>query len=94
MDPNPLDLNTMGALASIAGLLPTGEAASYAATKHAVVGLSKALRIEAAEHGVQVTALCPGVVRTPILTAGKYGRMKLSGILKPKTRAAPIAMSL
>lgn len=64
--------------ASLAGLVPTGEAASYAATKHAVVGLTKALRIEAAEHGVKVTALCPGVIRTPIMTAGKYGRMYLS----------------
>jgi NAD(P)-dependent dehydrogenase (short-subunit alcohol dehydrogenase family) len=64
--------------ASMAGIVPTGEAASYAATKHAVVGLSKALRIEAAEHGVKVTALCPGVIRTPILMAGQYGRMKLS----------------
>lgn len=64
--------------ASVAGILPTGEAGSYAATKHAVVGLSKALRIEAAEHGVKVTALCPGVIRTPILMAGKYGRMNFA----------------
>lgn len=63
--------------ASMAGLLPTGEAASYGATKHAVVGLSKTLRIEAEEHGVRVSALCPGVIRTPILTAGKYGRWNL-----------------
>lgn len=63
--------------ASMAGLLPTGEAASYAATKHAVVGLSKALRIEGEEHGVKVCALCPGAIRTPILTAGKYGRLNL-----------------
>jgi NAD(P)-dependent dehydrogenase (short-subunit alcohol dehydrogenase family) len=64
--------------ASIAGLLPTGEACSYAASKHAVVGLSKALRVEAREHGVRVSALCPGVIRTPILTAGKYGRTNLA----------------
>ncbi len=63
--------------ASMAGLLPTGEAASYGATKHAVVGLSKTLRIEAEEHGVRVSALCPGVIRTPILTAGTYGRWNL-----------------
>ena len=63
--------------ASVAGLLPTGEAASYAATKHAVVGLSKTLRIEAKEHGVKVSALCPGAIRTPILTTGKYGRLNL-----------------
>lgn len=64
--------------ASVAGLLPTGEAGSYAATKHAVVGLSKALRVEAADHGVKVCVLCPGVIRTPILTAGKYGRLNLT----------------
>jgi len=63
--------------ASMAGLLPTGEAASYGATKHAVVGLSKTLRIEAKEYGVRVSALCPGVIRTPILTTGKYGRWNL-----------------
>lgn len=63
--------------ASMAGLIPTGEAASYAATKHAVVGLTKALRLEAGVHGVRVSALCPGVIRTPILTTGKYGRLKM-----------------
>ena len=60
--------------ASMAGLLPGPGMASYTTSKHAVVGLSKALRIEAASHGVRVSALCPGAVRTPILTHGKYGR--------------------
>jgi short-subunit dehydrogenase len=36
-------------------------------TKHAVVGLSLALRPEAALHGVKVTVLCPGTVESPIL---------------------------
>jgi short-subunit dehydrogenase len=39
-------------------------------TKHGVVGLSLSLRAEAAEHGVRVTAVCPGVVDTPILDKG------------------------
>jgi short-subunit dehydrogenase len=44
--------------------------------KHAVVGLSKSLRAEAAQMGVHVSVLCPGVVRTPILEGGgKYGKM-------------------
>jgi short-subunit dehydrogenase len=38
------------------------------------------LRIEAERHGVQVSVLCPGVIRTPILTGGKYGRMTKTGI--------------
>jgi NAD(P)-dependent dehydrogenase (short-subunit alcohol dehydrogenase family) len=37
----------------------------YSATKHAVVGLSRSLRIEAAVHGVGVSALCPGGIETP-----------------------------
>jgi NAD(P)-dependent dehydrogenase (short-subunit alcohol dehydrogenase family) len=64
--------------ASMAGLLPAPHTGSYTATKHAVVGLSKALRIEAKEHGVRVSVLCPGVIRTPILGAGKYGRSNLT----------------
>lgn len=53
--------------ASLAGLLPFPLGAPYAATKHAVVGLSLSLRIEAAPHGVRVSAVCPGVIDTPIL---------------------------
>jgi NAD(P)-dependent dehydrogenase (short-subunit alcohol dehydrogenase family) len=60
--------------ASMAGLVATPGEASYTASKHAVVGLSKALRLEAERHGVQVSVLCPGAIRTPILTGGKYGR--------------------
>ncbi len=60
--------------ASMAGLLPMPMAVSYAATKHAVVGLSKSLRVEAAAYGVRVSVLCPGFIRTPILYGGKYGK--------------------
>jgi NAD(P)-dependent dehydrogenase (short-subunit alcohol dehydrogenase family) len=60
--------------ASMAGLVATSGAASYTASKHAVVAISKALRVEAERHGVQVSVLCPGVIRTPILAGGKYGR--------------------
>lgn len=60
--------------ASMAGLITTSAQAGYAATKHAVVALSKTLRVEAAAHHVQVSVLCPGVVRTPILSGGEYGR--------------------
>ncbi|OAN26374.1 SDR family NAD(P)-dependent oxidoreductase [Mycolicibacterium iranicum] len=62
--------------ASMAGLITTTAQAGYTATKHAVVALSKAMRVEAATHGVRVSVLCPGVVRTPILTGGEFGRNK------------------
>jgi NAD(P)-dependent dehydrogenase (short-subunit alcohol dehydrogenase family) len=60
--------------ASMAGLLAGAGMVSYTASKHAVVALSKALRAEADRHGVRVSVLCPGVIRTPILNGGKYGR--------------------
>ena len=63
--------------ASTAGLIASPSAGSYTATKHAVVGLTKALRVEAKRFGVRASVLCPGVVRTPMLTGGRYGRLKL-----------------
>ncbi len=60
--------------ASMAGLIPSPSVVSYCAAKHAVVGLSTGLRVEAARFGVRVSALCPGVIRTPILEGGKYGK--------------------
>jgi NAD(P)-dependent dehydrogenase (short-subunit alcohol dehydrogenase family) len=57
--------------ASAAGLLPVPGNIAYAATKHAVVGLSLALRAEARPHGVRVSVVCPGVIQTPIVQAAK-----------------------
>jgi short chain dehydrogenase len=45
-------------------------AVPYAMTKDAAVGLSLSLRAEAAAYGVRVTAVCSGVVETPILDKG------------------------
>jgi len=53
--------------ASLAGLGPAPLLAPYSLTKHAVVGLSTSLRIEAASRGVRVSVLCPAAVETPIL---------------------------
>jgi NAD(P)-dependent dehydrogenase (short-subunit alcohol dehydrogenase family) len=56
--------------ASLAGLLPAPMLTPYAMTKHGVVGLSTSLRMEAAEHGVRVSVVCPGVIDTPLLDKG------------------------
>lgn len=60
--------------ASVAGLVPLPGAIAYTASKHAVVGLTLALRTEAALHGVRASALCPGFIKTPILDGGAFGR--------------------
>ena len=53
-------------VASVAGYAATQLLAAYSATKFAVLGLSEALREEVAPSGVGVTALCPGLINTPI----------------------------
>jgi NAD(P)-dependent dehydrogenase (short-subunit alcohol dehydrogenase family) len=57
--------------ASIEGLAPLIAAASYVTSKYGVVGLSSALRVEGAEHGVNVSVVCPGYVKTAIFTDSK-----------------------
>ena len=59
--------------ASMGGLTAAGQITSYVMTKHAVVGLSLALRSEAVSRGVGVLAICPGAVETPILDKGAIG---------------------
>jgi NAD(P)-dependent dehydrogenase (short-subunit alcohol dehydrogenase family) len=53
-------------ISSMAGYLPSPGLSAYSATKFAVLGLSEALREELAPHGIGVTAICPGVINTPI----------------------------
>lgn len=57
-------------VASLSGLVPTPLLVPYAASKWAVVGLARSLAPEAREHGVGVTAVCPGPVDTEMLDAG------------------------
>ena len=68
--------------ASLSGLVAAPGSASYTATKHAVVGISKALRLEAERHGVQVSVLCPGAVRTPIHEGSEEEQTKFYGPLR------------
>src|SRR5689334_1206010 len=59
--------------ASMAGLTAAGQITSYVTTKHAVVGMSLALRSEAVPRGVGVLVVCPAAVETPILDKGAVG---------------------
>ena len=52
---------------SIAGLVGVRNSAAYTASKHGVVGLTKAAALEVAGSGVRVNAVCPGTVETQML---------------------------
>jgi NAD(P)-dependent dehydrogenase (short-subunit alcohol dehydrogenase family) len=53
-------------IASMAGYFAAPGTGPYNATKFAVIGLSESLRCEVRPRGIGVTAICPGVINTPI----------------------------
>jgi NAD(P)-dependent dehydrogenase (short-subunit alcohol dehydrogenase family) len=55
-------------LASLAGRNGFPHLATYCATKHGVVGLSEAVRVELRDTGVEVSVVMPGIVRTELAT--------------------------
>ncbi|MFN3201368.1 MAG: SDR family NAD(P)-dependent oxidoreductase [Bradymonadia bacterium] len=59
-------------IASIFGLVSAPLAAPYVASKHAVVGFTRALQHEAAASGVQVTLVCPGFIDTGFFDNARY----------------------
>ena len=51
-------------IASIGGKVAVPHMAPYCASKFALVGLSDSVRAELAQHGIRVTTICPGLMRT------------------------------
>jgi len=54
-------------LASAAGVVGVVNKPAYTASKHAVVGLTKASALQYASRGIRINAVCPGAVDTPML---------------------------
>jgi len=52
--------------ASIAGMIAERGISTYAAAKHAVIGLTKAAAIEYADQKIRINAVAPGLVETPM----------------------------
>jgi len=53
-------------VASLAGLMAAYGQSGYAASKHGVVGLAGVLRVEYAQHGIDVCVVCPPEIDTPM----------------------------
>jgi len=56
-------------LASIGGVVAVRDRLAYTVTKHAVVGLTRALALDHSHTGVRFNAICPGRVETPFVKA-------------------------
>lgn len=72
--------------ASVAGLIGAPGLLPYVASKHAVIGMTRTASAELAAQGVRVNAVCPGLIRTPMLD-------RLEANLGPEAMAAYVGMT-
>ena len=85
-------------VASIIGKVPTPKASAYAATKHAVLGFTNALRMEVSDTKIQITAVNPGPVKTAFFDladeSGNYTKNINKMMLDSKTVAKKIVATI
>lgn len=67
-------------IASAHGLVASPFKGAYVAAKHGLVGFTKTIALEVAEHGVTVNAICPGYVLTPLVEKQIPDTAKARGI--------------
>jgi NAD(P)-dependent dehydrogenase (short-subunit alcohol dehydrogenase family) len=78
-------------VASVAGLVGARYISAYAASKHAVVGLTRSVAAEVATDGVTVNAVCPGFVDTPMTDQSVARISAKTGRSAADARAAIVA---
>jgi ketoreductase len=83
-------------IASINGKLPAMHAAAYTASKHGLLGLTRALALEVAREGITANAICPGPVHTEMNDRRVEYDAKRLGISIPEleSRLTPIGRRL
>jgi 3-hydroxybutyrate dehydrogenase len=67
-------------VASTHGLVASAQKSAYVASKHGIVGFTKAVALECATSGVTVNAICPGWVLTPLVQKQVDARAARDGI--------------
>jgi NAD(P)-dependent dehydrogenase (short-subunit alcohol dehydrogenase family) len=79
--------------ASVAGLGAAPKMSIYAASKHAVVGLTKSAAVEYAKKGIRVNAICPAVIDTNMYrraVAGDEKKAHMIGSMHPVGRIGKV----
>ncbi|HEX6643088.1 MAG TPA: SDR family oxidoreductase [Gemmatimonadales bacterium] len=77
-------------VASMAGLKGYGRVAAYAASKHAVIGLTRSLAVEVRRRGVTVNAVCPGYTETDMAALAEQNIVAGLGRTPAEARAMVI----
>lgn len=75
-------------IASIASRVGNRYMAAYTASKHGVLGLTRALAVELNSAGITVNAICPGYVDTPMTDAAIENIVRQTGRSAEQARAA------
>lgn len=75
-------------VASLAAVSGPPYLGAYAATKHALLGLTRVLAAETARQGITVNAVCPGYVRTAMVERGLETMMAKTGMSRAEAEAA------
>jgi 3-hydroxybutyrate dehydrogenase len=67
-------------IASAHALVASPFKSAYVAAKHGLLGLTKTVALEVAEHNITVNAICPGYVKTPLVMGQVSDTAKIRGI--------------
>lgn len=73
-------------ISSVMGEVATTGAGAYVASKHAVVGLTKAAALDYAPVGIRVNTVGPGYIKTPMLSGRSSGDLAEIGARHPLNR--------
>lgn len=81
----------LGLMSSLAGIRGLADAAPYCAAKAGARVLAESLRLDLAKDGIEVSAICPGFVDTPLTRQNPFS---MPWLMPPEQAAARIALGL